>query len=87
CHIGHVYTEGLLSEKQSEALEKSLWVCIRMLEEQRNMLLTIAGREENLGHPNTASAEKERAAEFNNHIAILKNLLLSIGNSEEKGSD
>jgi hypothetical protein len=33
CHNGHVYTEKHLADQQGEALEASIWVSIRMLED------------------------------------------------------
>jgi two-component system chemotaxis response regulator CheB len=45
CHTGHVYTGLALFEKQSEQMEESIWISIRMLEERRNLLLTLASRE------------------------------------------
>ncbi|MCW3077757.1 MAG: hypothetical protein JWO32_2366 [Bacteroidetes bacterium] len=38
CHTGHVYNETVLLEKQSEALEESLWTVLRIMEERRNLL-------------------------------------------------
>lgn len=82
CHTGHVYTERLLSEKQNEALEESLWVCIRMLEERRNLLVTMAERNNNKGETGYNRNEHGRAAELHMHIERLKELLTSV--SKEK---
>lgn len=82
CHTGHVYTERLLSEKQNEALEESLWVCIRMLEERRNLLMTMAERQNTNGQTGYDRNENGRAAELQMHIERLKELLTSV--SKEK---
>lgn len=39
CHIGHSYTEKDLLYKQSESIEHTLWVSVRMMEERRLLLL------------------------------------------------
>ncbi|MGY3211416.1 chemotaxis protein CheB [Mucilaginibacter sp. HD30] len=78
CHTGHVYTEGTLAEKQNEALEESLWVCIRMLEERRNLLMIMAGRTGSNGQTISDRDEHGRAAELHMHIERLKELLTSI---------
>lgn len=70
CHTGHAYKESILMEKQNEALEESLWVSIRMLEERRNLLLSTHMPP----HDNHS-----RAAALEIHIARLKELLLDIG--------
>lgn len=75
CHTGHVYTERLLMEKQNDALEESLWISIRMLEERRNLLISIAQRQKDGLRDNQLS----RAAVLADHAARLKELLLGIG--------
>jgi two-component system chemotaxis response regulator CheB len=79
CHTGHVYTEKALVEKQNEALEESLWVSVRMLEERRNLFINIASREHELHASEAASAYRQRAEKLSVHIERLKTLLVSIG--------
>ena len=38
CHTGHSYTAKTLLDTQSEKIEETLWVSLRMLEERRNLL-------------------------------------------------
>jgi two-component system chemotaxis response regulator CheB len=79
CHTGHVYTENALIEKQTEALEESIWVSIRMLEERRNLFLNIAGRGGHQGPDHEpAAAYRQRAGQLAIHIERLKALLVSI---------
>jgi two-component system chemotaxis response regulator CheB len=77
CHTGHVYTEQLLADRQGEELEESLWVSIRMLEERRNLLLTMANRWDESGKQNTD--QLMRANELAIHIERLKVLMKNIG--------
>ena len=44
CHIGHSYTEKDLNIKQTESIEHTLWVAIRMMEERKLILLKMAKR-------------------------------------------
>jgi two-component system chemotaxis response regulator CheB len=78
CHTGHVYTEKVLIEKQTEELEESLWVSIRMLEERKNLLLTLAYREAQTGNNTNNTANTDRAEEISVHIERLKALLMSV---------
>jgi two-component system chemotaxis response regulator CheB len=82
CHTGHVYTERLLEEKQNDALEESLWVSIRMMEERRNLLMTMAERKGPNGKTGWDRNEHSRAAELHMHIERLKEFLISV--SKEK---
>jgi two-component system, chemotaxis family, protein-glutamate methylesterase/glutaminase len=74
CHTGHVYTEKILLEKQGEALEESLWISIRMLEERRNLLMTVAEHERER-FPQEAVDKHVRSEELRTHIERLKNML------------
>ena len=49
CHTGHVYNDGELLIRQSDALENTLWMALRMMEERRNLLLSMASH----GGPST----------------------------------
>lgn len=80
CHTGHVYNENLLLEKQTEELEESLWVSIRMLEQRRNLLSNMANREN--GDNAARDEELKKIAELNTHIGRLKALMVSMAASE-----
>jgi len=82
CHTGHVYTEPVLLDKQSEQIEESVWVSIRMIEERRNVLQNIAKRETDTGRPSSGENYRRRAAELNEHIERLKQLLVAINKAE-----
>jgi two-component system chemotaxis response regulator CheB len=45
CHTGHSFTSTALLAGQSEKIEESLWVSLRMLEERRNLLNNMAQKE------------------------------------------
>lgn len=76
CHTGHVYNESVLLEKQNEELEESLWVSIRMLEERRNLLLSMFERGNTMA--TTSGDQLDRAAALDIHIERLKELLILI---------
>jgi two-component system chemotaxis response regulator CheB len=78
CYTGHVYTEHLLNEKQHEGFESSLWVSIRMLEERRNLLNTIALHEREAGRIAESETAKERSAEMDIHLERLKSVLYAL---------
>jgi two-component system chemotaxis response regulator CheB len=78
CHTGHVYTEKLLLEKQSEELEESLWVAIRMMEERRNLLITVAAHDRQAGNEDLSKEKLQKADELKAHIDRMKSLLVSV---------
>ncbi|SDE96033.1 two-component system, chemotaxis family, response regulator CheB [Mucilaginibacter pineti] len=80
CHTGHVYTENALMEKQNEALEESLWISVRMLEERKNLFLNLAGKAGELqSGAETETTYRQKAAQLAIHIDRLKKLLVAIG--------
>jgi two-component system, chemotaxis family, protein-glutamate methylesterase/glutaminase len=81
CHTGHVYTKKVLLEKQSENIEDSLWVAIRLMEERYNLLKSISGKEEAGSYVITGVKE---ADELKEHAQKLKSVLLSLKNGSEK---
>jgi two-component system chemotaxis response regulator CheB len=75
CHTGHVYTEKVLLLNQNEKIEESIWVSVRMLEERRNLLLSIAGHDTELDNPRSSAEYRLRADQMNTHIERLKGIL------------
>jgi two-component system chemotaxis response regulator CheB len=74
CHLGHAFSaEGMLG-KNREALEETLWVALRMLEERRYVLVTLA---EEISENNTikAASYTERADELQVHIERIRQVI------------
>ncbi|MFC7669804.1 chemotaxis protein CheB [Hymenobacter humi] len=46
CHTGHSYTAEVLLHDSQHGLEETLWVALRMMEERKNLLSSMARREE-----------------------------------------
>jgi two-component system chemotaxis response regulator CheB len=77
CHTGHAFTNPSLLAAQSAKVEETLWVCLRMLEERRNLLNSSRVR-----GPRSGSA-RERATETEVHIARIRRILLAETKSTE----
>jgi two-component system, chemotaxis family, protein-glutamate methylesterase/glutaminase len=85
CHVGHVYSERDLNTKQGEALEATLWVALRMMEERNSLLEKMANDERKKGLNTLAASKDERRADLQKHIDNLKEILFSEHRQEEKG--
>jgi two-component system chemotaxis response regulator CheB len=83
CHTGHVYNEKILLEKQSQMLEESIWVSIRMMEERVNLLTGIYSKEQNSKMQHRA--EPEYIASLKVHIERMKKLLHSLNKNGADG--
>jgi two-component system chemotaxis response regulator CheB len=77
CHTGHSFTERELIQGQSYQLEESLWMAIRSLEEQKNLLHTMADRYGKKGISTYGKDLNKRAAELEPHIDNLKKVLFA----------
>lgn len=73
CHTGHAYTATVLLAEQTDKIEETMWTALRMFEERRNLLLTIA-RDQKGG---IAKSAKERAEASQVHIDRIRAILLS----------
>jgi two-component system chemotaxis response regulator CheB len=75
CHVGHSFSQEDLLKKQSDALESTMWVALRMMEERRNLLAKIANDEGKRGLKTISREHSERADDLRKHIEILKGVL------------
>lgn len=73
CHTGHAFTPKVLLAEQSTKIEETLWVALRMFEERRNLLRTMAKAKGGA----SARAASERAAESDIHIRRVRAMLQS----------
>jgi two-component system chemotaxis response regulator CheB len=76
CHTGHVFTGDSLLKSSQESLEETLWVAVRMMEERKNLLSSMASR----GDTSYSVQQEERIEEIKKHINRLREFLLNGAN-------
>ncbi len=74
CHTGHSFTASALLASQSEKIEETLWVSLRMLEERKNLLDTMMQTEK---ASRTKASYQERARDTNVHIERIRAMLVT----------
>lgn len=77
CHIGHSYSEKDLEVKQSEILESTLWVGLRIMEERRNLLKKMEEDADRKGMARMASGHRQKKEELQVHVDDLKRVLFA----------
>jgi two-component system chemotaxis response regulator CheB len=85
CHTGHAFTAEALLEAEQESLEETLWVAIRMMEERKNLLTSMASRGTGLW----SVQQEERVDELKQHINRLREFLLNnskVSNKQKPGA-
>lgn len=82
CHTGHAFTAEALAESSQHALEETLWVALRMMEERKNLLSSMASHSEGAPHLN----QTERAEEMKQHINRLREFLLNDSENRVPGA-
>ena len=73
CHTGHAFTGSELVSAQSDKIQETLWISLRMFEERKNLLQTMTD-------PNSRTFDRsaaERAKEADLHIGRLRAILLA----------
>lgn len=79
CHTGHSYTGSTLLASQSEKIEETLWVSLRMLEERKNLLTGMGGA---ATRAKAKSMYAERVRETEVHIERVRDMLLTRDKAE-----
>jgi two-component system, chemotaxis family, protein-glutamate methylesterase/glutaminase len=74
CHTGHSFTAKALLTSQTEKIEETLWVSLRMFEERKNLLNNLA-KDEKRGFGRRKYTEQVQAAEI--HIERIRAMLLA----------
>jgi two-component system chemotaxis response regulator CheB len=73
CHTGHAFTASELASAQSDKIQETLWISLRMFEERKNLLQTMTDPTSRLFHSSAA----DRAKEADVHIGRLRAILLA----------
>ncbi len=78
CHTGHTYTAVSLLAEQAKKIEETMWTALRMFEERKNLLITMA----KVNKGATAESASERAKLFQVHINRIRLML----QADDKGT-
>ncbi len=73
CHTGHSFTAQALLAGQSEKIEEMLWISLRMFEERRNLLTSMAHTP---GHAHAKSTTVRRLGETQGYVDRIRAMLL-----------
>jgi two-component system chemotaxis response regulator CheB len=74
CHTGHSYTGPALLASQSEKIEEMLWIALRMFEERKNLLTSMA---KTAVYRSLKSSTVQRLGETEGYIRRIRGMLLS----------
>ncbi|RYY21043.1 MAG: chemotaxis protein CheB [Cytophagaceae bacterium] len=83
CHTGHAFTAGALAESSQHALEETLWVALRMMEERHNLLNSMASH----GGAPVNSHQAERIEDLKRHVNRMREFLLSGSENHQAAKD
>ena len=76
CRIGHAYTALSLLTEHTKSVQNALWVALRTLEESVSLNRRLAERAQDDRHLEAASRFMENAAVSEQHLEIIKRVLL-----------
>ncbi|MGJ7456311.1 chemotaxis protein CheB [Halomonas sp. RA08-2] len=71
CHTGHAFTSSALLAQQTDKIEETLWVALRMFEERQNLLVKMSNNEGN----RSLSSISQRAQDSQVHIERIRTML------------
>lgn len=78
CHIGHAFTSEVLLAQQTAKIEETLWVALRMFEEQQHLLLTMS--KSHGGKLRSSTLERVKDSQI--HIDRIRAILKATNNGE-----
>src|SRR5206468_1647570 len=78
CHTGHAYTGAALLAEQTSKIEETMWTALRMFEERKNLLVTIA--QEQNGAASRSAIERANLSQV--HIDRIRAIL----KADDKGT-
>jgi two-component system chemotaxis response regulator CheB len=81
CHTGHSYTGPALLASQSEKIEEMLWISLRMFEERKNLLTSMAKASRGSAARNES---RRRAKETQGYIDRIRGMLLEPGSDSHE---
>lgn len=73
CHTGHAYTAVTLLADQTSKIEETMWTALRMFEERKNLLVTIA--KDGSGAASKSAMERAQISQI--HIDRIRKILLA----------
>ncbi len=73
CHTGHSYTSKILLAEQTKLLNETMWTALRMFEERKNLLTTMA--KEQTGAPAKSAVERAKSSDV--HIKRIRMILMA----------
>ncbi|MFL5729433.1 MAG: chemotaxis protein CheB [Cytophagaceae bacterium] len=77
CHVGHAFNGAGLMRSHSKAMEETLWVSLRLMEERLHMLMTMHEDEQKAKNYKFAATLSERIEEVKIHIARIREIMAS----------
>jgi two-component system chemotaxis response regulator CheB len=79
CRVGHVYSPDSMMAAQTDSVDRALWAALRALEERAALTRRLADRARKRKHTGVANAFQERAAATEEHVSVVKDILMSRG--------
>lgn len=78
CRVGQAYSEATMAEAHARAVERSLWVAVRSLQENASLSRRIASRAATRHQPAIASRFEQRAEEMEENAREIQRALLDL---------
>ena len=75
CLVGHQFSMDSFLEEETEALERSLWVAVKTLEERVSLMQRLATRSREEGQPKTAESFDQKASESEEHANSIRRVI------------
>jgi two-component system chemotaxis response regulator CheB len=82
CLVGHAYSPESFVADEGAAVERALWVAVKILQERADLLNRLAGKAAEVGQSITSSSFKSKAEECQAHSEAVRGILKRFENSK-----
>jgi two-component system, chemotaxis family, protein-glutamate methylesterase/glutaminase len=83
CHIGHAYTEELITAGLDERLKRAMATALRALNERTALVIKLRNQAEERGRPKLAESWSLRAEEFEKEADVIRDAIGRLDRAEQ----
>jgi two-component system, chemotaxis family, protein-glutamate methylesterase/glutaminase len=75
CLVGHAYSPESFVAEEGVAVERSLWVAVKTLQERASLLRRLSDKSQSMGQSITSANFREQAKESEDHAEVIRNIV------------
>jgi two-component system chemotaxis response regulator CheB len=75
CLVGHIFSPESFVAEEGVAVERALWVAVKILQERSDLLHKLATKAASIGQTISSASFREKATQSQNHADVIRDIL------------